>query len=97
MNNDSQISALADFIAEAGHLNAMTRRAEDRQIYDKYLSRVTIIPARVIRDETIGDNIASMERLFGNTWLKDEQSYQKLYSSWERFKGLLIRSLMEWL
>ncbi len=93
MNKDAQISALADFIAEVERLNAATRQAEDRQIYDMYLSRVAIIIAKVIRDESIGDDIASMERLFGNTWLKDEQSYRKAYSTWDRFKGLLIQSL----
>ena len=77
MNKDAQISALSDFIAEVERLNAATRQAEDRQIYDMYLSRVAIIIAKIIRDESIGNDIASMERLFGNTWLKDEQSYSK--------------------
>jgi len=93
MNKDAQISALADFISEVGRLNAATRQAEDRQIYGMYLARVAIILAKVIRDEPIGDDISSMEKLFGNTWLKDEQSYREAYSTWDRFKGLIIQSL----
>lgn len=93
MNKDAQISALADFIAEVERLNAATNQAEDRQIYHMYLAKVAIILAKVIRDEPIGDDIASMERLFGNTWLKDDQSYRQAYSTWDQFKGLLIQSL----
>ena len=93
MNKDAQISALADFIAEVERLNAATRQAEDRQIYGMYLARVAIILSKVIRDEPIGDDIASMERLFGNTWLKDEHAYREAYSTWDRFKGLLIESI----
>lgn len=58
-----------------------------------YLARVAIVLAKVIGDEPIGDDIASMEKLFGNTWLKDEQAYREAYSTWDRFKGLIIQSL----
>ena len=50
MNKDAQISALTDFIAEVEYLNAATRQAEDRQIYDMFLSIVAIILDKVIRD-----------------------------------------------
>ena len=93
MNRDAQITALADFIAEVERLNAETHEAEDRQIYAMYLSNVAILLSKVIRDEPIGDDVSSMERLFGNTWLKDEQSYRQAYSTWDRFKGLLVQPL----
>lgn len=93
MNKDAQISALADFIAEVDRLNTETHQAEDRQIYGMYLARVAIVLAKVIRDEPIGDDVASMERLFGNTWLKDGQAYRAAYTAWDRFKGLVIQSL----
>ncbi len=93
MNRDAQITALADFIAEVERLNVETHEAEDRQIYAMYLSNVAIVLSKVIREEPIGDDVASMEKLFGNTWLKDEQAYREAYSTWDRFKGLLVQSL----
>lgn len=93
MNRDSQITALADFIAEVVRLNAETHEAEDRQIYAMYLSNVAIVLSKVIRDEPIGDDVSSMEKLFGKTWLKDQRAYREAYSTWDRFKDLLVQSL----
>lgn len=93
MNGDAQITALADFVAEVERLNGETHEAEDRKIYSMYLSMTAIVLAKVIREEPVGDDVASMDRLFGNTWLKDEQAYRKAYSTWDRFKGLLVQSL----
>jgi len=93
MNKDAQITALADFIAEVQRLNAETHEAEDRSIYAMYLSNVAIVLSKVIREEPIGDDVSSMEKLFGNTWLKDQQAYREAYSNWDRFKGLLVQSL----
>jgi len=93
MNKNAQTTALADFISEVRRLNADTHEAEDRQIYGRYLSEAATILAKVIRDEPIGDDVASMDRLFGNTWLKDDQAYRQAYTAWDRYKGLLIQSI----
>ena len=93
INKEAQITALADFISEVENLNNQTHMAEDRAIYAMYLSKVAIVLSKVINDEPVGNEISSMERLFGNTWLKDERAYQKAYSTWDRFKGLLVQSI----
>jgi len=89
MNKDSLISALSHFIIEAKRLMDETHQAQDRQIYGLYLAHVGVILAKIAQDEGIGDAIDTMERLFSNTWLRDEKAYHQLYSAWDDFKRLL--------
>jgi hypothetical protein len=91
--NDAQVAALAEFVSVAQNLQEETHDAEDRRIYDLYLSKVSVILAKVIQDEPIGNDISSMERLFGNTWLKDGDAYSKAYSAWDNFKSLFRQSI----
>ena len=90
---ENQIQALAEFISVVHDLANETHEAEDRRIYDLYLSNVSVILAKVIKDQPIGNDISSMERLFGNTWLKDGEAYEKAYSTWDKFTGLLVKSI----
>lgn len=90
---DAQITALAEFVIIVHDLAKETHEAEDRRIYDLYLSNVSVILAKVIQDIPIGNDISSMERLFGNTWLKEDSAYSKAYSSWDNFKGLFTQSI----
>ena len=58
-----------------------------------YLAQVSVILAKVTQDRGVGDDIDTMERLFGNTWLKDGDAYAIAYSTWDEFKGLLTQSI----
>jgi hypothetical protein len=84
--NESEISALSSFILVIENLAKDTHEAEDRSIYEKYLSRSSIIFAKLIQNQPIGDDVSTMEKLFGNTWLKNDESYTKAYAAWDRFK-----------
>jgi len=90
---DNQISALSELILVIQGLSAETQEAEDRSIYVKYLSQVAIILAKVVQGRPIGEDVVTMERLFGNTWLKDDNAYSAAYSVWDRFKELLVKSI----
>lgn len=90
---DSQISALAEFVSVVHDLAEKTHEAEDRRIYDLYLSSVSVILEKVIHDKPIENDISSMERLFGNTWLQDGDAYLKAYSAWNDFKSLFTQSI----
>jgi hypothetical protein len=90
---DNQLSAISDFILEVDVLSKETHEAEDRSIYGRYLSQAAIILAKVVQGRSIGDDVATMERLFGDTWLKDDTSYSRAYSAWDRFKELLVKSI----
>lgn len=90
---DAQITSLAEFILVLNQLFTETHEADDRPLYESYLSHAGIILSKVIQDQPIGDDIDTMEHLFGNTWLKDEAAYSKAYSAWDRFKGLFKQSI----
>lgn len=93
MNKDSLSSALSRFVSETKHLMDATHEAEDRRIYEMYLAYAGVILAKVIQEQGVGNEISSMERLFGNTWLKDGDAYSKLYATWDEFKRLLTQSI----
>lgn len=93
MDNNSQITALSRFITEVQCLQNESHNAGDRRIYDMYLAQAGIILAKVTQDRGVGDDIDTMERTFGNTWLEDGEAYAKAYSTWDEFKGLLTQSI----
>jgi hypothetical protein len=87
------MTSLSRFITETKRLSDETHEAEDRRIYEMYLGNAGVILAKVAQDLGIGDDIDRMERLFGNTWLKDENAYARVYGFWDEFKSLLIQSI----
>ena len=93
MNKIAFKTALARFISEMEQQAGSTHEAKDRPLYDKFLAKAAIIVAKVEQDEPIGDDVATMERLFGHTWLSDETAYTRIYTEWDTFKGLLTRSI----
>jgi len=93
MNRDALTIALARFILELERLTKSTHYAEDRHLYETFLANVSIIIARVVQEEPIGDDIASMDWLFGHTWFRDKDAYGRAYSQWDIFKGLLTQSI----
>ncbi len=93
MNRDAQIAALSRFILEIKRLQDETHYAEDRPIYGMYLAQAAIILAKVAENRGVGDDVSTMERLFGNTWIKDSAAYNNAYSAWDDFKGLLTQSI----
>lgn len=90
---DAQVLSLAEFILTVKQLSTETHEADDRPLYELYLSHAGVILAKVIQEQMIGDDIDTMEHLFGNTWLKDETAYSKAYTAWDRFKGLFRQSI----
>ena len=93
MNTDNQISALSRFILIVKRLLNETHEENDRSIYEMYLAKARIILGKVEQSQGIGDDISSMEHLFGNTWLKGGSAYDQAYSAWDEFKGLLTQSI----
>jgi len=91
--NKTEITTMSEFILEIESLAQKTTYAEDRPIYEKLLAQSAKLIAKLINKQPIGDDIASMERLFGNTWFKDTTSYSKAYGAWDRFKELFSRSI----
>ena len=93
MNKNAITTALARFISELARQASSTHEAEDRPLYDKFLAKAAIIMAKVERNQPIGEDISTTERLFGHTWFKDEEAYTRIYEEWDTFKGLLTQSI----
>jgi hypothetical protein len=93
MNRDSLITALSRFLTETKNLSDETHEAEDRRIYERYLANAGVILAKVAQNQGVGDDIDTMERLFGNAWLKDGKAYARAYALWDEFKSLLTQSI----
>lgn len=91
--NEPEITLMAEFILEIESLARITSYAEDRLIYERFLSYSAIILSKLVKEQPIGDDISTMEKLFGNTWLKDKESYSKAYTAWDKFKELFVRSI----
>jgi hypothetical protein len=90
---EAHVSALAEFVSVVHDLASETREAEDRKIYNLYLSNVSVISEKLIQDESIRKDLLSMNRLFGKTWLKDDSGYSIAYLSWDKFQGLVTQSI----
>ncbi|MGB8352811.1 MAG: hypothetical protein WCD79_02900 [Chthoniobacteraceae bacterium] len=93
MNKDSLLTTLSRFAIEAKRLLDETHQAEDRNIYESFFAQAGVIQAKIERDQDFRDSINTMDRLFGNSWLKDESAYRHVYSTWDLFKSLLIESI----
>jgi|GEM_PF-2787009 len=93
MNKDALTTALARFISEMERKVGSTHEAEDRPLYDKFMAKAAIIMAKVEQDQPIGEDVATIERLFGHTWFKDEKAYTRIYEEWDTFKRLLTQSI----
>ncbi len=93
MMNESEISQMAEFILVLESLARNTNYAEDRPIHERLLSYSAIILSKLVKEQPIGDDISAMEKLFGNSWFKDDVSYSKAYQAWDKFKELFVRSI----
>ena len=93
MNKDSLSTALSRFVSEVKCLLEECYDTEDRRIFEMFLERAGVILAKVNQDQNYENDVDTMERLFGNTWLKDGEAYSKAYATWDEFKRLLTQSI----
>lgn len=59
---------------------------EDRALIERYLASLATILAKVTIGEVILDDLQQIERLIGNTWLKDDQPFKDALYSWRKVK-----------
>jgi len=82
---------LATYILKLNESAQLTKRAEDRPLYERYLASAAVILALVENGsvkETIKKEIESHERLWGNTWLVDDV-YKVPHDAWQKVKESL--------
>jgi hypothetical protein len=93
MNKEALRTALANFIVELDRQARNTHDAEDRPLYETFLSRAAVVIAKVEQGKNIGDDVSDIERLFGHTWFKDGNAYKKIYSERDSFKAMVAQSI----
>lgn len=79
---------LATYILKLNESAQLTKRAEDKPLYEKYLASAAVILALVengAEKETIRNEIETHERLWGNTWLIDD-AYKNPSDAWQKVK-----------
>jgi len=82
---------LATYILKLHKAAQETKRAEDRQVYEKYLAGAAVILALAeegSEKEMIVNEIQAHERLRGHTWLVDED-HNGSNNAWKRIKEVV--------
>ena len=93
MKNDEKTAALSNLVLLIRKKHDNPEYAEDRSVYDSYMAYAAIILAKAVQEAPLQEDIDSMERVFGRTWLKSEESYREIYQAWDKFKKLLTQSI----
>ena len=82
---------LATYIIKLNDAAQLTKQAEDRPLYEKYLASAAVILALVengASKETIKNEVQSHERLWGNSWLVDD-AYIEPSNAWQKVKAMI--------
>ena len=80
---------LATYILKLNEAAQLTRRAEDRPLYEKYIASAAIILALFesnTEKEPVRKAVEEHERLLGHTWLVDEV-YKSPSDDWQKIRA----------
>jgi hypothetical protein len=78
--------ALAESVElfEAGLANC--HRAEDRALVERYLAALAPVLADAVLGKEVLSRLGQIERLFGNSWLMDQEPFQSALEKWHEFR-----------
>jgi hypothetical protein len=93
VDRDALTTALTRFAAKVQQLLDSTDEPEDKKILRMYLAKAAILLDKVNRDEPVDADVDAMEKLFGQTWLRDDETYHEVYSEWDYFQRLRWQSI----
>ncbi len=79
--------ALAETIEAFSRGIERSQRPEDRKLATEYLAYLAPLLARATLGESILGDLATIERLFGQTWLVDQDPFEEAFSRWRAFKS----------
>lgn len=63
---------------------ANSSRPEDRKTASGYLSNLAPLLAQSVLGRDIIPDLESVERLLGQTWIIDSESFEQFFESWRR-------------
>jgi hypothetical protein len=61
-------------------------RPEDRTIISSYLTMLAPLLAKVTIGSNVLNELQSIDRMFGHTWLIDEKPFLTAFGYWQQFK-----------
>ena len=78
--------ALAEAIElfETGLANC--HRSEDRNLIERYLAELGPMLAAAVLGQDILSRLPQAERLFGHTWLIDQEPFEAAFAKWRQFR-----------
>ena len=66
---------------------ANCRRPEDRKLVERYLAELGPILAAAVMGKDVLSRLAQAERLFGHSWLIDQEPYEAAFAKWREFRA----------
>ena len=66
---------------------ANCHRSEDRKIIERYLAELGPILAAAVLGHDIQNRLPQVERLFGHSWLIDQEPFVSAFAKWREFKA----------
>ena len=91
MEGDAMFRGLAETIESFSRAAGESSRPEDRRLAADYLAALAPVLARAVLGQSILDDLAKIERLFGNTWLIDQAPFEDAFARWRSFKEEYVR------
>ena len=61
-------------------------RPEDRVLVRKYMAVLAAVLAKATLGQDVIEDLTSIERLFGNSWIVDDRPFQNAFNLWRQFK-----------
>ena len=77
---------LAETISLMSRGMAESKQPEDRKIASGYLAALAPLLAATVLGETILRKLDDIDRLFGHTWLINEEPFSNAMASWRTFR-----------
>jgi len=63
-----------------------SKRSEDRKLGTDYLAALAPLLARATLGESILRDLATIDRLFGQTWIIESEPFDEAFEKWRAFK-----------
>jgi len=80
------MNLLAETILEFTKGIKESKHPEDRKLAAEYLSALAPLLAKSVIAEDIFHDLSAIERLFGSTWLLEQQPFETSFKKWREFK-----------
>ena len=85
MSNDDTL--LAEVVLGLVQGQHQSRRPEDRVLVDRYLAALAPMLSKMVLGQDIGADVDALDRLFGHTWLVEQEPFDAALRKWWAFRA----------